>query len=280
MNSPAMPFPNYKNPPVAEVALSVQFEPLNLMKTGDLGNLWSLFRKSGFSRTEDHRPLDAFDERFDPRAYVQETGILFRTLDPPPMPRVWFLNEQGTELVQVQRDRFIHNWRKLGSDVDYVRYPRIREKFRTGFSEFESFVSTEGLGTISPNQCEVTYTNHLLSGEGWDRQGDLARIFSFWNPVDGGFLPSIPEHAAVSIRHLIPDSSGKHIGRLHIEAQPAFRNPDFRPMIVLTLTARGTPIGLGADGVMAFLDLGREWIVRGFTSITTQEMHTRWGRVE
>jgi hypothetical protein len=49
-------------------------------------------------------------------------------------------------------------------------------------------------------------------------------------------------------------------------------------MFLLTLTARGRPGSDGIPGVLQFLDVGREWIVRGFTSITTATMHKIWGR--
>jgi hypothetical protein len=68
------------------------------------------------------------------------------------------------------------------------------------------------------------------------------------------------------------------VGRLHIAAEPAFRRSDSSPIVVLTLTARGRPLGVGLDGVLAFLDLGHEWIVRAFDSVTTSKMHRIWGR--
>jgi hypothetical protein len=44
------------------------------------------------------------------------------------MPRFWFVNEVGTELLQFQLDRFVHNWRKTGEGIEYPRYERIRKK--------------------------------------------------------------------------------------------------------------------------------------------------------
>lgn len=272
------PLPNFEKPPVVEVALSVQFEQLTALRTAYFGRLWSVFSDQ-FARTEDQRPVEAVHEPFDPRQYVQDLGIKFRSLDVPPIPRVWFLNTAGTELIQVQQDRFIHNWRKAGDDVEYIRYPRIRERFVESFNRFESFVSSEKLGHILPDQCEVTYTNHLVAGQGWQNQGRLGQVFNFWRPVNGGFLPE-PENASLAIRYIIPGDDGKPIGRLHIDLQPAFRKTDFLPMLILNLTARGAPCGSGVSGVMEFFDRGREWIVRGFAEITTNEMHSEWRRID
>jgi hypothetical protein len=65
-------------------------------------------------------------------------------------------------------------------------------------------------------------------------------------------------------------------GRLHIALQPGYGGS--QAMFVLTLTARGRPSGPTNADVLAFLDIGREHIVRGFTSVTSTEMHAKWGR--
>ena len=279
MTDSAGPLPNFENPPVVEVALSVQFEPLTLLKVAHVGRLWSAFREDGFTLTEDHRNLEPIHEPFDPRFYAQDFGIKFKSLDVPPVPRVWFLNDLGTELIQVQQDRFIHNWRKTGNDVDYVRYPQVRERFVKSFERFEAFVESEGLGHITPDQCEVTYTNQMVQGDGWESQGSLDRVFAFWRKNDTGFLPE-PENASAAIRYVIPGADGKPIGRLHVDLQPAFRKSDFMPMLILNLTARGAPLEPGRSGVLGFFDLGREWIVRGFAAMTTKEMHSTWRRTD
>ena len=49
--------------------------------------------------------LESVREPFDPRTYAQDFGIKFRSFDVPPVPRVWFVNKPGTELIQVQRKR-------------------------------------------------------------------------------------------------------------------------------------------------------------------------------
>ena len=86
------------------------------------------------------------------------------------------------------------------------------------------------------------------------------------------------EDAGLRLRFVIPNKEGEPIGRLHAALEPGYRTDDRRPMFVLELTARGAPLGEGITGVLAFLDLGREWVVRGFTSMTTPVMHKEWGR--
>jgi len=64
------------------------------------------------------------------------------------MLRVHFLNQQKTELLQVQRDRFLHNWRKVGSGDNYPRFERMIETFESGFRKFTDVISREKLGPL------------------------------------------------------------------------------------------------------------------------------------
>jgi hypothetical protein len=54
---------------------------------------------------------------------------------------------------------------------------------------------------------------------------------------------------------------------------------DNRPILVMNLTARGEPAEPTNEGVLSFVDRGREMIVRGFASITSPEMHKVWRRI-
>jgi hypothetical protein len=67
------------------------------------------------------------------------------------------------------------------------------------------------------------------------------------------------------------------VGRLHISLEPKY-STDGSLVFVMVLTARGKPSAPNAQGIRDFFDLGRKWIVRGFTSITTEQMHDLWGR--
>jgi uncharacterized protein (TIGR04255 family) len=271
--------PEFDDPPVIEVALSAQLEPLAGFRVVHFGLLWERFRDKGFRSVEEHGPLDSVLETFEPA--TREPAIQVRMFeDSPPPPRVWFVNEVGTELIQVQSDRFVHNWRKGRTTVPYPRYKNIRSRFLDELKMFEQFTAAEELGRFQPTQCEITYINHILAGDGWASHGELENVFTIWqNKFSDDFL-RLPEDAGFALRFRIPDSNGAPIGRLHIALQPAFRGSDKKPVLILTLTARGAPAGNGIPGILSFLDLGHDWIVQGFTSITTPQMHRIWRKTD
>src|SRR5262245_26513290 len=106
------PLPDFEAPPVTEVSLGVQFRPLESLRVLHLGLLWQDFRES-FPNSEEHPPLPSVVETFGkPRA---APSISLELQELPSVPRVFFLNADQTELVQVQQDRLIRNWRQHGS---------------------------------------------------------------------------------------------------------------------------------------------------------------------
>ncbi|MCL4850148.1 MAG: TIGR04255 family protein [Bryobacteraceae bacterium] len=262
--------PDFENPPVIETVLSAQFQPLGQMRTAHFGLFWNLIRDR-YPTTEERSALDPVVERF-PEPVRRRLGVQFPILESPPLPRVWFVHKNQNELLQVQSDRFIRNWRKKGDGDTYPRYEKVRAWFNQDFREFQDFAAREKLGTIEVNQCEVTYVNHIVAGEGWTSHEDIDRVLTVWRHPSGSF-PGKTEDAVFHARFLIRDAAGHPVGRLHVDAQAALRNADNRPMFVVTLTARGM-LGKTTE----FLDLGRQWIVRSFAEITTPEMHLVWKR--
>jgi uncharacterized protein (TIGR04255 family) len=270
--------PEFERPPVAEVVLSTQFEELSTLTAPQLGLLWSEFRRE-FPTIEEHAPIAPAIERFDERP-SEKIPVRFEALDVLPSPRLWFVNSDGTQLIQVQRDRFIHNWRKTGAGDTYPRYEKtIRPRYQAALHRFSQFLEREKLGILNANQCEITYVNHI-SAEGWKEHGDLHRVISPWSGSYSDDFLTQPETVSFALRYKIPNPEGKPIGRLHVQLEPGFNKQDQKPMFIFTLTARGRPIGDGQAGIFAFLDIGRKWIVKGFTSLTTKHMHDIWGRLD
>lgn len=272
----AHPLPEFDNPPVIEVVLGVQFEKLDSLGTPQLGYAWHAFRDR-FPETEQQPPLDPVFEQFGPRA-GRRPGVRLEFMAALPQPRLWLLNESGNELVQIQQDRFVRNWRKREDSDEYPRYRNLRELFRRDFEEFRGLVQREQWGEVVPNQCEVTYVNIIPAGEGWEHHGELEKVLTVFVAHYSDDRLGTPEEASVNVQYILRDAETEPVGRLRVAAHPVFLVSDNRAAIRLTLTARGKPDGDGVDGAMGFLDRGHEAIVRGFASITTPEMHKLWER--
>jgi len=269
--------PEFANPPVTEVVLGVQFDPIKGLRTPQIGMLWQEF-KDRLSVTEEQAPLESVIERFG-AARRPAGSVQIQMLDAPPTPRCWFLNEAGSELIQIQPDRFIRNWRKVGKDDEYPRYQRkLRPAFADEYARFVAFIEKEKLGELTPNQCEVTYVNLIAPCEVWHDHAEADKVVTVLSQHYSDDFGGKPEDMRLEMRYVIPNDAGEPIGRLHVSLDPVFHLKDSTPMLRLSLTARGRPEGEDVDGVLRFLDLGRAWVVRVFASVTTKEMHEVWRR--
>jgi uncharacterized protein (TIGR04255 family) len=249
----------------------VQFEPLTELHAGLLGALWEEYRDR-YPRVEQNPPLPLLREEFDvkPARFGFNVGTFF------PMPRVWFLNHEGTRLVQVQRDFFAVNWRKLETEDVYPRYPTLRQALIEELGRFQAYVEREGLPPIRPVQAELTYVNHINAREADGSRTPLSRIIRIWTGDQLAELPKF-EEAAFQAHYIFADA-GTPIGRLHVNLDPQLYVKNNAPLYALTLVARGMPEAANVEAALAFLDRGHEAIVRAFTAITTDEMHRLWER--
>ena len=202
--------PGFKNPPVIEVALSVVFEPLAGYTSAHSGLFWSRV-SDRFTRAKDQPPLAIPAEEEFPTP--QEPTI--KVLGGPPPSRVWLLNDDETELIQLQQDTFSQNWRQQQSGKPYPRYEYVRGRFDKEFREFVAFSERERLGSPRPLHCEVTYVNHIMAGQGWSDFGELHKILSVLSPERTAFLP-FPDEVHFTTKVAIRDSTGQFIGYIRV----------------------------------------------------------------
>lgn len=245
--------------------------------TPHLGLVWQQFRAT-YPLLEEHPPLPPVFETFGPNPEIVPSFTL-RLAATPDMPRVLFINKDRTELLQVQKDRFIHNWRKVGDATSYPRFERMLANFQTGYSTFSQTISDVGLGAVVPNQCDVTYINQITVPAG----GNLSELTDdlFGQHTGSLVLDDLgsAEDLRFLVRYVMRDHERKPIGRLVVLASPALR-ADGQKIVQLTLTARGRPSTPDLHGIVDFLNRGRVSIVKGFTRLTGPKMHKLWERTQ
>ena len=272
MTAGAAPLPEFDKPPVSEVALSVEFSPLENWRSPHAGLYWANIQKE-YPNTEVQAPVPSQIETFGESQW-QRPGFRVE-LASPDATRLWFLSEPPTKLIQVQRNRFIVNWRKVKGDEIYPRYfKEMRPRFEREWKGFKDFIAAQKIGVISPQQCEVTYVNDILRDEEWKSYEESLDLFSpWWKKGSDGFLPS-PENLTLNGSFAFPDKTG----RLHFIVQRAIRGIDNKEAVQFQLIARGKPASASDDDLMKWMDIGHEWIVRGFTDLTSSQAHKLWGR--
>lgn len=263
---------SFKNPPVVETVLAVQFDEIAGLRSPYMGLLWSRIREN-YPEFQVRPPLASIKESF-------KRGLITETTRPeigeePPI-RCWFLAPERDHLLQVQNNRFLHNWRSLGQQGVYPRYSKIRPRFVSEWGAFCKFLSDYGLGEPRVNQCEVTYINHIPLQSPQGKTMSISDVIRFFPKREREGLLTNPVATTAAMSFDMPDRQG----RLHISLKEAVRHEDDMDLLVLEFTARGAPAGTTEEDFLKWLDLGHDWVVKSFDEVTTPEMHSHWGRLQ
>jgi uncharacterized protein (TIGR04255 family) len=254
----------FATPPVVEVACGIAFSLPSPLKTAHIGLYWSTV-VDAFQSAEDAPPLQLTVERLENEG---PAAVAVEIMNMPPLRRSWLINREGTNLLQVQEDRFLFNWKRTEAQPEYPSYENVISAFRDYWAGFRKFLSTNGLGEPTVRQLEMTYFN-VIKGPSTDFLIDHQR-----RQDADRFLPE-PEAVNWRTQYLLPES----MGRLHVAALSTRNVATGEKAIRLELTARGMPkdsqTGPACDG---WFDLAHEWITQGFTDVTSPAMHAVWGR--
>ena len=255
--------PDFERPPVAETAIGVRFAPIPGWNAFHYGLLLQEF-KAEYPVHELRPPIGSVSVQFPP-SDADFTGVPVRC---------WFINQTSTELIQVQNDCFIRNWRKTESSQGYLHYEFFRPLFERDWSKFQEFLATNNLPAPDIWQCEVSYINQFVRGREWHDFDDLGHIYSIWGPGKLSPLLSRPQMVTFATSYLLPNE----LGTLQFISQPGIRKSDGAEIIQLAVTAIGRPGSTSDAGILAWLDAGHDAVVQGFTDFTTKPAHAIWGK--
>jgi len=252
--------PDYENPPAVETALGVRFSPIAGWNVFHYGLLLSRF-KEDYPRQEIHPPVGEMSFQITPGQAFQDVPI-----------RCWFVNREDTQLVQIQNNCFIRNWRKTDATPDYLHYDVIRPLFHRDWSVFLGFLHEQQLPEPVIWQSEVTYINHFVRGRDWNDYKDLPSLYRVWKGLPTQGLFGRPEAVGLNASYALPDG-----GSLQFVSQPAIRRSDGAEIIQLAITAVGKPAGDEID-VLSMLDSGRKAVVLGFAGFLDEGPQLKWGK--
>jgi uncharacterized protein (TIGR04255 family) len=263
--------PEFRKPPVFEVAAGVFFPRLKGFLLPHFGEFWSRIRPE-FPIVEHAGPLASGAVLRSPAELIEPTGTI--------LPRVWLINNSGDGLIQLQRDAFFYNWRRQSESNDYPRYPMVIAKFWDYFSKFNEFLVDFGIPKPEIGELELTYVNHIPKSDLWSDYSDISKVFRDfdWQLSPQRFLP-VPFAHSQTFNFSIPDRPAI----LTATIQSAIRQSDQVSIIRLNMSVRhqiGSDNATGTDSVRQAFEVAHEWIVQGFADLTSHFAQERvWERL-
>jgi uncharacterized protein (TIGR04255 family) len=260
----------FARPPIFEVVCGAVFSGKRPLVTADIGAYWQRVRDF-FPKVEDAAPLPNM---------VEQPGVgaipVFEFSNLPPLRRAWFFSADGRNLIQLQQDRFLFNWKRASDEDSYPSYAVVIEQFDRHLAGFLEFCLEIGIGELTFRQFELAYVNHISRTNGLDLIGLGSLLVDHRRSTDHPrFLPD-PEGVNWTSVYDLPNG----FGRLHVAAQTALSLPTQEKLVRIDLTARGMSPDTSSNGRRAWFDVAHEWITHGFADVTAPDLHSEkcWGR--
>lgn len=258
----ARTLPDFEHPPAIETVLGVRFAPLPGWNVFHYGLLLQEYLED-YPKQELRPPIGTITFQFNPSDTEDFAGTPVRC---------WFINEPGTELIQVQNDYFLRNWRKTEDSQEYLHYEFTRPRFERDWRKFVKFLAEHRLPGPEVWQCEVTYINQFVRGREWKDFNDLDVLYPIWRNLPDRKLLSQNQMVSFATAYQLPNDRGS----LQFLSQPAIRKSDGAEIIQLTVTATGRPESTQTSSLLDWLDAGHAAVVEGFKEFTSDAAHKIW----
>jgi uncharacterized protein (TIGR04255 family) len=256
--------PQFKRPPINEVAIGVRFLPPEGLHQVHFGLFWAQVREE-FNKSQEAAPLTPFNKATN----EFELGL---------PPRTWLVHKDGEHLIQLQRDAFFFNWRRASDENAYPRYASIKPKFEQYFRLYRDFLEHESVPAPDQFSCSLAYVNLIPqeSNEGAPTWFDRVFLDMGWEIERERFLPNPKGVLYKTTFDLESD-----LGELVVTVQSAKLKKDERRAFRFELNAQNQKEDLNLNACESWFDSAHEVIVNAFADLTSEEAQQHvWKRID
>jgi uncharacterized protein (TIGR04255 family) len=185
--------------------------------------------------------------------------------------RALFTDESRTQLVQVQNEFFLHNWRKTDKTTNYAHFEQMLPLFKQDWRTYLEFLRSQQLDKPKVLRCEMSYFNHIVRGRDWESFEDFPSLFRVWRGFEKGGVFKNLESATFNIAQSI----GK--GKAQIFVSPGVRSLDGKEILQMNVTASTVPNGSEDDELFEALTECHRIALKAFDAFITDESLKKWG---
>jgi uncharacterized protein (TIGR04255 family) len=260
---------NYSNPPIDELAIAVQFPPIDGMHDAHIGLYWQLVREQ-YPRAESQPRIESPIE-VPGGPQIQPSVIQF-PVSIPTQGRTWLINGSDDYIIQIQNNRFVQNWRRR--QAEYPHFEEVWSLFNDNYRKFRELLISEKLPVPNVQQVEITYINWIpdMPAARFLKAARAAEISAYGRTYE-------PENQTLISRYGLNDDP---VERLYIQCQPAIRatepNVEGSQFALIYRGARAE--GLAEGELDSLANSGHVIVVDAFTKLTTDEAQQAWGRYQ
>lgn len=255
----------FKLPPINEIVVAVYFNPpLTDLQNEHVGLFWDRIRDE-FPVVQQHPPIGINLE-------VVSDGLF-------PMPRYWFISHDEVNLIQLQKNAFMYNWRRQSADDIYPGYyTKIKPTFDKYFGVFNEFIG-DIVNGYEPKVglCELSYINSEEQNGFWNGYLDTPKVIPSFSIVDVGIETADFLGFNCNYGYLVsPDLQLS----LSIRSGNKRQQPNV-PVLVFEIKATGRFEQITKPGADEWFERAHDTVEKCFVGVTDSEVRTKlWKQAE
>lgn len=249
----------FENPPINEVVISTYFNPLlSDLRSEHIGLFWEKIRNE-FPAVRQQPPVGII-------------GSEVSANEPFPMPRYWFIADDEINLIQIEKNAFIFNWRRR--DEEYPRFYRnIKPAFNKYYGLFSDFVRTElNIAELTIDLCELNYVNALECCEFWSDPQETTTIIPSFSILKPGINFSDSPDFNCNYAYKITNDLQLNI---NIRSGVAAQQQDV-PVLIFEIKASGRVGQITKPGTDEWFERAHDAIIECFVGMTSPDIQKRY----
>jgi uncharacterized protein (TIGR04255 family) len=247
----------FEKPPINEVVISTYFNPpIHGLRNEHIGLFWHSVRKD-FPNVSQQHPVGRMDIPMGQEIF--------------PMPRYWMIAADDINLIQIQKNAFMFNWRRR--EDEYPHYDNLKPVFDKHFSVFRDFILSEtDTKDLRVDVCELTYINTIESCDYWYSSRDTGNVIPSFSILDIGVIPKVgPGYNCAFVYELADDLQL----RVSIRNAQSTQDPEIM-VLVLEIRASGRIGSANKSSIDSWFERGHQAIIDGFVRMTNPEIQKKY----
>ncbi|MCY3826204.1 MAG: TIGR04255 family protein [Candidatus Dadabacteria bacterium] len=257
----------FQNPPINELIITTYFNPpISNLRNEHIGIFWSRI-KEDFPESSQQIPIGGAE------------GIVDVNNEISPMPRYWFISKDKINLLQVQKNALMLNWRR--KETDYPRFNAcLKPAFDKYFSMFSEFVRNHtDTPELTIDLCQLTYINVIKSCAFWSGPQDTQHVIPSFSFPSSRITSFPPAFNCSYMFDLLPDL--QLVVRVRNNVVTSAESGEAEPVLIMEIQANGRLGKAGKLETDPWFDHAHELINKCFLEITNPEIQRQyWKLVE